>query len=117
MHDVPDELEVDAIVVVNQAVSHAGHGSPLHLGMLSSKFFGDMLRGFADDLVETADRGSAISHVQCSFVVVFDGTQARSPRERRRAHETGEQSQSRISANGGVDGTRTRGLRRDRPAF
>ena len=34
---VPDEVQVDAKVVVNQAIAHARHRAPLHLGMSSTQ--------------------------------------------------------------------------------
>ena len=37
VHDVPDQFEVDAKVVVNQTVSHAGDRPPLHRGMPRSE--------------------------------------------------------------------------------
>jgi hypothetical protein len=56
MHHLPYELEVDAEVPVDQAISHARRAPPIDLRVGRTKPLGQSLRPFADHL-EAADEG------------------------------------------------------------
>src|SRR5262249_49194279 len=50
LHDVPDQREIHAEVLVDQLVAHPGDQSPRHLRLQGAGGFGDSLDGLADDL-------------------------------------------------------------------
>lgn len=47
--DVPDQLEVNAEVVMNEAIAHAGHGAPLDRRVGRAKVVRHLLGSFAND--------------------------------------------------------------------
>ena len=57
-HDIPDEFEIDAEVVVDQSIPHAGHCAPVDCGMLCPELLWDLLRSLADDLEAPDERAT-----------------------------------------------------------
>ena len=50
MNHIPDKLEVNPEVVVDEPISHARHRAPLDVRMRRPEVIRDLLRGFPDDL-------------------------------------------------------------------
>ena len=58
LNHVPDELEVDAEILVDQPIAHAGHCAPFELRMPGPEVVRDLLGRLANDL-QAADEGAA----------------------------------------------------------
>lgn len=55
-HHVPYDLVVDPKVIMNEPVSHSGHGSPFDVGVLRTEVDGEFLRCFPNDLKTPDER-------------------------------------------------------------
>ena len=56
LHHVPHQLVVHPEVVVNQAVAHSSHPTPVNVWIPGAKVAWHLLRGLADDF-QTANKG------------------------------------------------------------
>ena len=53
---IPNEIKIDAEVVVNQSISHPRHRAPLHVGVRLTEFGRNIFCCLADDLEATYTR-------------------------------------------------------------
>jgi len=58
---VPQELEVNVVIFVNQLLPHTNNSCPRDLGIVFSLYSGDSIRRFADDFDEALKCQSSLA--------------------------------------------------------
>ena len=56
LNNIPDQLEVDAEIAVNQTIPRSGHPAPVQLGVAGLEVIGEVFYGLTYDF-QTSDKG------------------------------------------------------------